>query len=326
MFSEDFFCSQRAQEAGEQLFATATHTTTWLVLEYTGAWGNKALAESAIPVSVKEHLARLERQLPNARIQLIKQTAGAEAAGNEVMGDAASGLRASRQHVSPITFYVAFADEKKSSLYRFTLADYEQLLAFDEDLMARLAAHDAAHANSRVARPIYLVCTNGRRDRCCAKWGLPVYNAMASYGGNSVWQTSHTGGHRFAATAVCLPEGVMYGWLTPDDARPLIDAHRQRQLYRLDRYRGRSCYPSHLQAADYYLRLQTGDRHLASFVLAQDEGNAAQMWRVSFRSPTTQQHHTVSMHYGGSTVERPASCHKAPEPLSLYTFVDCVSF
>ncbi|HEU5385864.1 MAG TPA: sucrase ferredoxin [Streptosporangiaceae bacterium] len=47
-----------------------------------------------------------------------------------------------------------------------------------------------------------LVCTNGKRDRCCAVRGRPVAAAIADATGWDTWESSHLGGHRFAATAL----------------------------------------------------------------------------------------------------------------------------
>ena len=68
---------------------------------------------------------------------------------------------------------------------------------------------------------------------------------------------SHVGGDRFAGNLVCLPDGLYFGRVGPDDvARP-----RRRYLdgrIRLDLYRGRSCYSFPVQAAEAHVREATG--------------------------------------------------------------------
>jgi hypothetical protein len=62
-----------------------------------------------------------------------------------------------------------------------------------------------------------LVCTHGRRDACCGTLGTRLAVALPSLGaGVRVWRTSHTGGHRFAPTALLLPEGTMWAYLDVD--------------------------------------------------------------------------------------------------------------
>jgi hypothetical protein len=62
-----------------------------------------------------------------------------------------------------------------------------------------------------------LVCTHGARDACCGSLGTRLSTALPGLGaGVHVWRTSHTGGHRFAPTAVLLPEGTVWAYLDLD--------------------------------------------------------------------------------------------------------------
>jgi hypothetical protein len=67
------------------------------------------------------------------------------------------------------------------------------------------------------AGPHVLVCTHGRRDACCGTFGTRLAVALPGLStGARVWRTSHTGGHRFAPTALLLPEGTMWAYLDED--------------------------------------------------------------------------------------------------------------
>jgi hypothetical protein len=79
-----------------------------------------------------------------------------------------------------------------------------------------------------------LVCTHGRRDACCGGRGTelvralaapgpagPVWGSAPSGGSGAVpevrlWRTSHTGGHRFAPTALVLPSATLWAWADVD--------------------------------------------------------------------------------------------------------------
>lgn len=62
-----------------------------------------------------------------------------------------------------------------------------------------------------------LVCTHGTRDTCCGAQGTRLATVLPGLGaGVHVWRTSHTGGHRFAPTAVLLPEGTAWAYLDLD--------------------------------------------------------------------------------------------------------------
>ena len=65
---------------------------------------------------------------------------------------------------------------------------------------------------------LWLVCTNGRRDRCCAEMGRPIAAALAARWPEETWETTHLGGHRFAGTLLALPSGHTLGRLSVDDA------------------------------------------------------------------------------------------------------------
>jgi hypothetical protein len=59
---------------------------------------------------------------------------------------------------------------------------------------------------------LLLVCTHGKRDACCARYGAPVARELAARG-LPVWETTHVGGDQFAANMVCLPDGTYHGRL-----------------------------------------------------------------------------------------------------------------
>ena len=61
--------------------------------------------------------------------------------------------------------------------------------------------------------PLWLVCTNGRRDRCCAEIGRPITAALAERWPEATWETTHLGGHRFSGTLLALPSGHTLGRL-----------------------------------------------------------------------------------------------------------------
>jgi hypothetical protein len=98
--------------------------------------------------------------------------------------------------------------------------------------------------------PLYLVCTHGKRNVCCARLGVPLAQALAARHPGPVWETTHVGGHRFAANLVLLPHGLYYGPVTVGLAAAAIDAY-QRGSVVVDRYRGRAGQPQADQEAEY---------------------------------------------------------------------------
>lgn len=78
--------------------------------------------------------------------------------------------------------------------------------------LAHLADGGPPGFGTLLGRRILLVCTHGKRDVCCARYGAPVARELAAHG-LPVWETTHLGGDQFAANMVCLPDGTYHGRL-----------------------------------------------------------------------------------------------------------------
>ena len=285
------FCSQLSRTSAEAIYGTAGNgTDVWFVLEYPGLWGGKAMEESKLDDALKAHLQRAVAETPGARLQLIKR------------GESRSG--------EFLSFFIGLSMQETAALYRFELADFADLAAMDLPAMvAEIRAAPERYAAHRHDEPLFLVCTNGSRDRCCAKFGVPVYLTMAAYAGEQVWQTTHTGGHRFAATMICLLHGLYYGRLGAEDAMAIVDSYAAGNVYALDRYRGRSCFQQPVQAAEYYLRAETQLQALDAFALL-DADQEEDVWTCRFRSNGDGLVHELFVQEHESEFANPLSCRK----------------
>ena len=140
---------------------------------------------------------------------------------------------------------------------------------------------DLVRDGEPVDQPLFLVCTHGKHDRCCARYGRPVFDALAEQLDDEwVWQTTHVGGDRFAGNVVCLPHGLYYGRVEREDALTLVDEQLAGRVF-LDRYRGRSCWPFAAQAAERSIRDETGLVGVDELRLASLHRDGAQ-FRVGF--------------------------------------------
>lgn len=88
----------------------------------------------------------------------------------------------------------------------------------EEVVEAALALLEGRGGHAVPAPHDVLICGHGRRDVCCGTRGTELAAALegALGGGARVWRTSHTGGHRFAATGIVLPEGTLWARLDAD--------------------------------------------------------------------------------------------------------------
>ncbi len=249
-------CSPWSREVGEPLVATAPRADVWLLLEYAGRWGNKAFEESALPEPLKAHLNAQLEAIPESRLVFVK--------------------RGASRDLIPVHFFVADARPPQPRLYAFELESLDSLLDLD---ITAVAAGDPAYDGQRRLAPLFLVCGNGKRDACCAKFGIAAYQAMTLHAGQDAWQTTHVGGHRFAPVMLFLPHALSYGRAAPDEVETLVDAYRRGEVV-LDRYRGRTSYPPPAQAAEYYLRLETGITAINDLQLVDVQPLAGDEWLI----------------------------------------------
>lgn len=85
-----------------------------------------------------------------------------------------------------------------------------------------------------------LICGHGARDRCCGSLGTRLHAAASSRGWPvRVRRCSHLGGHRFAPTAMTMPEGRAWAHLDIDVLDAIVE-QREPVADVIDRYRGSS--------------------------------------------------------------------------------------
>lgn len=220
------FCSEISTDSGEAIAGTASRVDHWLLVEYRGLWSYDALAGSGLSDQVKAALRARVAALQPAKLLFIRR-------------------RERREHQGLAVFF-ARSTPGEEYLARGEIARYESLSDLElTDL-------------EPVEHPLFLVCTHGKHDRCCARYGRPLHDVLADQAEQDwVWQTTHIGGDRFAGNVVVLPEGLYYGRMRPEEAWTLLDEHLGRRIY-LEHFRGRSTHPFAVQAAEISLRERVG--------------------------------------------------------------------
>ncbi len=219
-------------------------------------------------------------------------------------------------------FFIAVTNQDEPKIYHAELDEYADLLELD---IAGLADDSAPRLKGREMSRIdelYTVCANGRHDPCCAAYGAPVYQALADHAGpERVWQTTHIGGHRMAATLIAFPQGIVYGHVDPHDVESLLMNHRAGYIL-THKYRGRGCYAgqdldeaAHLAAgaAEAVIRDETRQYGIADLRLtAVTDLNDGQR-RVSFRGSNGA---AFSAEVGTRmSAPRQTSCGDEPKPM-----------
>jgi len=220
------FCADLARESDEPLAATASRIDNWFMIEYRGLWARDALTGSGLSDQVKQHLLDQVRSVPHGRLLFVR--------------------RPDRRGRPELVAFTAASRPDEIAVTRTEFEAYEDLRGLD--LLSGAA----------VEHPLFLVCTHGKHDPCCARFGRPLYEALRDeLAPDWVWQVSHIGGDRFAGNLVCLPEGLYYGRVDREMAGPVLDEHLTRRIL-IPSYRGRSIYSFAVQAAERVLRERTG--------------------------------------------------------------------
>jgi hypothetical protein len=223
------FCRELALD--EPIAGTAqAEVERWIILEDNDPWGAKVPAETTLPPYVREWLKQQEAQ-PRTRVQLIRRPGGPRGERRTVFFARTPAEPGARRLV-----------ELECELTDLPSRDPDELL-------------DRAPVNDELAA-LWLVCTHGARDRCCAKWGVALWDALRQHEGERVWQCSHLGGHRFAPTALALPSGLVWGRLSLDEVEPLVAELSRGRIGALTKVRGRSAHSSLVQAAECMLRIR----------------------------------------------------------------------
>jgi hypothetical protein len=151
-----------------------------------------------------------------------------------------------------------------------------------------------------VTEPLFLACTHGKHDPCCARYGRPLFEALSEQvDAQSVWQSTHVGGDRFAGNLVCLPHGVYYGRVGRDDVPALVDEYLDGRIS-LAHYRGRSCWPFAVQAAERRIRAEEGLIAIDDLSLSRVE-QVGDRWLVGFETRAGQREIEVAVEHGELT-------------------------
>jgi hypothetical protein len=164
-----------------------------------------------------------------------------------------------------------------------------------------------------------LVCTNAKRDLCCAVKGRPVALGAGAACPEQVWEVTHTSGHRFAPTAVLLPAGTLHGRLDVAGAVGLLRAG-ERGATVLAGSRGRSTWPAPAQAAELAIREKHGILGLDALDVVRHEQTSERSWATVFQHADGRSWQ-VAVESRQSDVLRAESCGKGLKPMSWFTLV-----
>lgn len=228
-----FRCSRASQGLDEPIAGTASTVRGLLLVECSGGWGTDALVGSRLPDEVKRWLRDVQR-LHKVRPLLIR-------------------AHGRRRTADGVRVFAGNVGRSGPFLETTVLGDVREVV----DLPVSGLASGERPGLTPYDEPLFLVCTHGKHDACCAERGRPLCKALHEVAPDHTWEVSHIGGDRFAPNVLVLPEGLYYGRVTPEEAPAFVATVRAGRLD-LEHLRGRCAFPFALQAAEVFLRRETG--------------------------------------------------------------------
>ncbi|MHC3451058.1 sucrase ferredoxin [Streptomyces prasinus] len=284
-------CSTASRELHEPVAGTAATARTWLLLEQPGPWGPKALTSSHLDPALGRALEAAASGT-GVRIALIRRP----------------GRHADRRTPAERRVYAAHTVPGNAWLHTATTTDPERLLGLDFAALGR--GHGGTFATALGGRPhegapLALVCTNGKRDRCCALLGRPLAAELAASGVEGVWEVTHLGGHRFSPTVLVLPHGYAYGRAEAHTVEEALRGAREERIL-VEGCRGSSAWERPGQAAELAVRAAVDEYAAGTLTVVRTDG-AAPCWDVLVAHADGRRWH-VEVAQGSSLPPRAESC------------------
>ena len=160
-------CAEVSRAVGETLIGTASKDgLRFILVETDDPWGPDAFESSTLSPAAKDHLSDALDAVPRTRLVFVRP-AGRQAAVPRVYVTGGAS-RGERTVVLDLASFEAIAHAPLAAMLLGTLPEGARI----------------------VDEPIALVCTHGKRDRCCAKFGVALVNGLASEAGILVLQAS----------------------------------------------------------------------------------------------------------------------------------------
>ncbi|MFE7932612.1 sucrase ferredoxin [Streptomyces sp. NPDC057456] len=284
-------CATVSRDLDEPISGTAATATTWLLLEQPGPWGAEALVSSHLDPALGRALNTAARDT-GVRVALIRRPGR----------HADFGAPPLRQ------VYAAHTVPGRVWLRSATTHDPRQLLDLDFAALGRGDHHTfdtALRGGPHTGDPLALVCTNGKRDRCCALLGRPLAAELAASGLRGAWEVTHLGGHRFSPTLLVLPYGYAYGRAEGHTVKEVLRGVRDGRIV-VDGCRGCSAWERPGQAAELAVRSATGEDAAEALSVVRTTGGAPR-WEVTV-AHADGRHWQVVVAQGASLPPRSESC------------------
>ncbi|HEX2236526.1 MAG TPA: sucrase ferredoxin [Actinomycetota bacterium] len=249
------------------MLGTASRIRSWLLVEQPGAWGPNAVTESGLD----RRLATELKARAGGRVRVLLTR------------------RSDEETPARRRCFLVHSGAAHPWVRSWDVDDARELLRID---FGALAAGEPLDVGRAQHSSLYLVCTNGSRDPCCDTRGAPTAAALRALRPDHSWECSHVGGDRFAANLVCLPHGIYFGRVEPEDLARILSLY-ENGVIDLAHYRGRSCYEPVVQAGESFVRARTGLARIDDLVPEERRDRGPTSTTLTFRDRFGGRHDAV---------------------------------
>lgn len=275
------FCADLSQQQGDPLAGSAAHTERNLLISWPRPkWLRSMRHANDMSAELKQSLDAMAES--GLRINLVQRP----------------GMNKYRHQVFLMPERQRFSVER------------EQLASFITALQAGRCL--AQWQQPPLENDLVLCCTHGKKDKCCAKYGYQTYKALAQIVADhqlpfEVWESSHLGGCRLAASIVILPKVRKYGRISPTQVLPFLRAETMGLRY-LPGYRGDSQFTPAQQCSQLAaLNYLSSDECQPQLMLIEDKGDEHERaMRWQWQNGQTQGQ--VDVHCQAITIMRVDTC------------------
>lgn len=272
---ENFFCAESSRQSGVDIIGSASEHQIYVAIECPPPWASYDMESKGIPENLRELSEKIydDYDRYQTRFLLIY---------NEHL---------KQENMTRVLFFrkpSGFANAY--SKQEFHLADIHDVAPL---VKAYVMGEPIDHSPIHQPTQDILICTHGSRDRCCARFGNPIYHqalkivAERSLQNVRIWQASHIGGHRMAPTAITFPDARYYGYLDSSSLTAILTQTGDIQSLKTV-YRGWGILPWAAQVVEKELLLTHGwdwlNYNVAARVIHHDEDEISNQVELSYKT------------------------------------------
>jgi hypothetical protein len=277
---EQIFCAEQSRQSGLDIAGTASGHQVYVAIACPPPWDSDDMASKGIPAALRDLSEEIYDDYDRYQTRF---------------------LLIHNEHLKQDTLTRVLVFRKPSGFARayekqeFHLGDIHDVAPLVRQVV--MGEPGDATPVDLPSRDI-LVCTHGSRDRCCSRFGTPIYHQarklVTELGleNTRIWQASHIGGHRMAPTAIDFPTARYYGYLDDESLGSMLT--HSGDIHTLDTiYRGWGLLPWAAQVLEKQLLLTHGwdwfTYSVSAQVLEHDEEETFNRVEIICRSPSGEQ-------------------------------------